>query len=321
MKFYKLPTVMFPMVLSLVTACSSTPNGNVADMPGHNSASRALTENALNNATYRINELGTFHLDNGEFNRQYGEGMTQRHKVTLEKIAFGDLDHDGLSDAVVILAWQSGGSGTFKYLMAMRNTGSAPLQQDGIFLGDRVQISAVSIAAGQVRLETISSGPRDPACCPSQQVKQVYILHDGKWAQSADNIADSTVSVASNATLTGIVWKWERFEDTSELQHFVIDDPNKYTLILLPDGTYRAKADCNRMQGQYTQEGGRIKIASGAATLAECEPGSQYAEYMRHLTEAVSFVLRENKLVLNLMMDGGNLVFENGGTVSNIHRY
>ena len=85
------------------------PSGNVADIPSHISASRALTEKDLANATYRINGLGMFHLDNGEFIRQYGEGVTQRHKVTL--------DHDGLSDAAVILAWQSGGSGTFKYLM------------------------------------------------------------------------------------------------------------------------------------------------------------------------------------------------------------
>lgn len=317
MKFYKLPTVVFPMVLTLVTACGSIPGGNVADKPSHGSASRALTENDLANAIYRINELGTFHLDNGEFNSQYGVGMTERHKVTLEKVAFGDLDHDGLSDAAVILASQSGGSATFKYLMAMRNAGSVPRQQDGILLGDRVQISALSIAAGQVRLETLSSGPHDPACCPSRQVKQVFILHDGKWAQSVD----STVSTVSATKLTGIVWKWERFEDTSKLHDFVIDDPNKYTLILLPDGTYRVKADCNRMQGQYTREGGRIKIEPGAATLAECEPGSRYAEYLRHLTEAVSFVLREKKLVLNLMMDGGNLVFEHGGAVSNVHRY
>lgn len=321
MKFYKLPTVAFPIVLALVTACGSTPGGNVADKPSHSSASRALTENDLANATYRIDELGTFRLNNGEFNRQYGVGETQRHKVALEKIAFGDMDHDGLTDAAVILAWQSGGSGTFKYLMAMRNTGSGPRQQDGILLGDRVQISAFSIAAGEVRLETLTSGPRDPACCPSQQMKRIYILHDGKWVRSADNIADSTASIASNAILTGIVWKWERFEDTSKLHDFVVDDTNKYTLILLPDGTYRVKADCNRMQGLYTLDGSRIKIAPGAATLAECEPGSRYAEYLRHLSEAISFVLRDNKLVLNLMMDGGSLVFEHGEAVSNIHRY
>jgi heat shock protein HslJ len=308
MKFCKFSTLVFPIVFILVTACSSTREGIVADKPSHSSASRALTENALNNAAYQIDEVGLFNLDNGVFNQSYGESMTQRHQVTLEKVAFGDLDDDGLGDAAVILARQSGGSGTFRYLVAMRNTGNSPRQQDSVFLGDRVQIIALSIAADQVNLEAVAASPHDPACCPAQQVKQAYILRDGKWAQSVDKIADSDPPIASSSTITGIVWKWGRFEGSSNKSNFVIDDPNKYTLMLLPNGSYQAKADCNRMQGQYTLEGRRIKIMPGAATLAECAPGSRYADYLRHLTEAVSFVVRDNKLVLSLVVDGGNLV-------------
>lgn len=316
MKFCK-----FSIVFILVTACGSTLDGTVADKPSHSSESRALTENVLNNATYRIDELGVFTVDNGEFKQPYGEGMTQRHQVALEKVAFGDLDDDGLGDAAVILTRQSGGSGTFRYLVAMRNTGNAPRQQDSVLLGDRVQIIALSIAADQVNIEAVTAGPHDPACCPTQQVKQAYILRDGKWAQSADKIADSDPPIASSSTITGIVWKWERFEDSSNKNNFVIDDPNKYTLMLLPNGSYQAKADCNRMQGQYTLEGRRIKIMPGAATLAECVPGSRYADYLRHLTEAVSFVVRDNKLVLSLVVDGGNLVFEHGGKVSESRKH
>jgi len=199
MKTYTTQTIVALIILALVTACSITHGGNVADKPSHSSASRVLTEEDLNHATYRIDELGTFQLDNGEYKHQYGDGTTQRHKVTLEKVAFGDLDYDGLNDAAVILTWHSGGSGTFKYLMAMRNTGHAPWQQDSVLLGDRVQIRALSIAAGQVNIETLTTGPRDPACCPTQQVKQAYILRDGKWTQSADKIADADSAAASHA--------------------------------------------------------------------------------------------------------------------------
>ena len=236
MKTYKFLVIAALIAHGLITACSSTSGGSVVDKPGYNDRKQAFTENDLANAIYRINELGAFKLDNGEFKRQYGEGMTQMHQITLEKVAFGDLDHDGLSDAAVILAWQSGSSGTFRYLVAMRNTGNAPRQQDSVLLGDRVQISALSIAAGQVGLETVAAGPHDPACCPSQQVKQAYVLCDGKWKQSADKIADSDAAAVSRANITGIVWKWERFEDMSDKNDFDIDDPNKYTLILLPSG-------------------------------------------------------------------------------------
>ena len=225
MKNYKLLVIAGFFSPVFLLACGSTSGGQGADIAGQKVAKQSLTTDDLANTSYRIDRLGEFRLDKGEFNRQFGEGMTQKHKVNLEKVAFGDLDHDGLEDAAVILASQSGGSGTFKYLMAMRNTGNVPQQLDSILLGDRVQISALSIADGQVRLEKLQAGPGDPACCPSQRVQEAYRLRDGRWSESADRIADS------NATITGIVWKWERYEDTSESRHFVIDDPGKYTLI------------------------------------------------------------------------------------------
>ena len=320
MKFCKVQTIVFPIMLALITACSTT-SRNGADKPSRSSAGQALTENVLNNATYQIDELGTFQLDNGKFERRYGEGSTQIDKVSLEKFTFGDLDGDGLSDAAVILTRQSGGSATFRYLVAMHNAGSTPRQQASVLLGDRVQISALSIAAGQVGLETVTTGPSDPACCPSHRLKQAYSLRDGKWAQSVDKPVNSDAVTGSNANITGIVWKLERFEDTLDVHNFVIDDPNQYTLILLPDGSYQVKADCNRMQGRYTLAGKQIKIAPGAATLAECAPGSRYAEFLRYLTEALGFVVHENKFRLNLMREGGSLVFEHGGAVSESHRH
>jgi len=201
MHFCKLSAAVLPMVFAQLAACGITHGGHVADKPNHSHACPALTETALNNATYRIDELGIFRLGNGEYLHPYGEGITQRHKVTLEQAAFGDLDDDGLSDAAVILARQSGGSGTFKYLVAMRNTGNAPRQQGSVLLGDRVQIRALSIAAGVVNVETVTFGPRDPMCCPTQQVKQAYRLRDGKLAQSDHAAADS----ASNENITHTV--------------------------------------------------------------------------------------------------------------------
>ncbi|MGZ8935569.1 MAG: META domain-containing protein [Methylobacter sp.] len=125
----------------------------------------------------------------------------------------------------------------------------------------------------------------------------------------------------NNANITGIVWKLRRFEGASKLHNFVIDDPNKYSLILLPNGSYQVNADCNRMQGQYALERKRLKIAPGAATSSECPPGSWFAAYLRYLTEAATFTLHDNKLQLNLMMDGDCLIFENGGEISDSRRH
>jgi heat shock protein HslJ len=320
MKVYKLLSIAALIAHGLITACGTISGGMPAES-GQNSAQQALTENDLANAIYRIDSVGEFRLVKGEFKHQYGEGSTQIHKVVLEKVAIGDLDDDGLDDAAVILAVQSGGSGTFRYLIAMRNTGHLPDQRDSLFLGDHVQTRLFSIADGQVRLEMLQPNPGNPVCRPGRQVKQTYKLHNGKWGLMTNQVTDLSIPLDSEAKITGIVWKWERYDDTFHSSHFLIDDPSKYTLIFLPNGTYQVKADCNRMQGQYTRKGAAINIVPGAATLAECGPESHYSEYLRDLTEAISFEVRDNKLVLNLVMGGESLVFGNGGPVSDKSRY
>ena len=316
MKHTKFLVILFPIVFALVSSCSQQPIIQpIANESG------LLTKSALNNTTYHIGELGTIRLNNGEFKNQYGEGATQMHRVTLEKIAFGDLNGNGLDDAAVILAWQNGGSGTFKYLVAVQNSSGLPQQIDSILLGDRVQVSALSITSGAVQLEEVTHTPLDPMCCPSQQAKQSYVLRANKWAQINGKVVHSNTAKSATEMLapdiTGIVWKLERFNDNEKegLPNIVIDEPDKFTLTLLPNGTYQVMADCNRMQGQYTLEGTRIKIEPGPATLAECPPGSPYAEYLRRLNKVVSFILHENKLVLNLIMNKGNMIFKNGGSI------
>jgi hypothetical protein len=184
MKLCKLLKVLLLMNLVLVTACSVITGGIATQKSSPSSTIETLTETYLANATYRLNEFGIFKLDNGEYEHRYGEGMTQRIQVTLEKVGFGDLNDDGSGDAAVILAGQSGGSGTFKYLVAMVNSGAQVRQQASMRLGDRVQISALSIVDGKVKLETVKAGPLEPVCCPTQMQKQSFILRDAEWVEN-----------------------------------------------------------------------------------------------------------------------------------------
>jgi hypothetical protein len=258
MKSYQYLVLVFWILLVMLSACSDKLiiKENLR-----------LTENVLNNTNYHIGGLGTIRLDKGKFKQQYGEGEKQIHLVIVEKLAFGDLNNYGLDDAAVVLAWQNGGSGTRRYLVAIQNSSGLPQQMESILLGDRVQVSALSIAAGEVTLEELAFSSPDPMCCPSQRMKQTYTLRADKWAQNADKAVPANTVTGSaemlDADIIGFVWKWERFNDKTNLHDIVVDDPEKYTLILLSNGTYQVKADCNRMQGQYTLEGKRIRIAPG----------------------------------------------------------
>jgi len=92
-----------------------------------------------------------------------------------------------------------------------------------------------------------------------------------------------------------------RFDASEGDESFAMDDSARYTLALLADGSCRVRADCNRMQGAYLMEGERIAINSGAATLAECGPGSYYSQYLRYLTEARQFEVPEKTGQLKLI--------------------
>jgi heat shock protein HslJ len=114
--------------------------------------------------------------------------------------------------------------------------------------------------------------------------------------------------------LIGVVWKLLRFDDSKNVDSFAINASERYTLTLLPNGLYRVKADCNRMQGAYTLAEKEIKIKPGAATLAECGTDSKYAQYLRYLAEVDRWNIDGNPRQLALITNKGLLVFERDGS-------
>jgi heat shock protein HslJ len=123
---------------------------------------------------------------------------------------------------------------------------------------------------------------------------------------------DPTTSPAVPEVI-GIVWEWERFlgnDDTT----VDVDDPSRYTLILNPDGTYQVRADCNRANGAYELDGSHLTLQPGPTTLAECEPGSLYSDFLAKLGHVRTYFLDDGMLVLDLWADGGHMLFRPPGT-------
>ena len=109
------------------------------------------------------------------------------------------------------------------------------------------------------------------------------------------------------------MWHWERFEDTAELHDIIVADPHRYTLRLLPGGTFGVKADCNTGSGAYTLARSSITLKLRILTRAVCPPESLSNTFLTRLGEVVTYVLYEGKLFLNLKIDGGNMVFASAG--------
>jgi heat shock protein HslJ len=265
-----------------------------------------LDVKALENLEYRSEWMasGTAPLTDGEYSEAAAPGSATKTVVKMYRVAFGDAP-DGRPFAAVILVTDPGGSGTFYDLAAVAVQDGKLAHVASVFLGDRVKIESLVVEDGEVVVEMVKQGPHDPMCCPTQRVVERYALQN-ELVQVSSEIQSDT---SDTSDLVGIVWEWERFlgNDGSVLE---VNDPSRYTLVLNPDGTYQVGADCNMSGGAYTLDGGSLTLQPGPTTLAECEPGSLYDEFLAYLGHVRTHVRADDgKLVLDLWADAGQMVF------------
>jgi heat shock protein HslJ len=82
-----------------------------------------------------------------------------------------------------------------------------------------------------------------------------------------------------------------------------------YSLVFQEDGTVNITADCNTAQGTYQAEGKSIQIQVGAMTKAMCPAGSRSDEFIKYLGSAAIYFFQDGNLYIDLMADGGTMVF------------
>jgi para-nitrobenzyl esterase len=88
------------------------------------------------------------------------------------------------------------------------------------------------------------------------------------------------------------------------------DDGSKYTLAFSADGILAARIDCNRARAAWNSPSpGRLELGPMAATRAECGPGSLHDQMMRQLPSVRSYLIRDRRLHLLLVADGGDYEF------------
>jgi heat shock protein HslJ len=91
----------------------------------------------------------------------------------------GDLNHDGIEDAVAVLEDDADGTGRFTFLAPVLSVLATPATLPAVMAGDRIQIVSLVMDQGEVVLEMITQGPSDPACCGATRARVTYALQDG----------------------------------------------------------------------------------------------------------------------------------------------
>ncbi len=122
------------------------------------------------------------------------------------------------------------------------------------------------------------------------------------------NMMADAGSLYFNPVLTGVVWQWVEFQ-SSDGSVVTANDPSRYTIEFMSDGSVQVLADCNRGFGDATIEGNSIDLIV-ATTRMMCADNSQSNDFLLVLDQAVSWVIRDGMLALALPADAGIALFQ-----------
>jgi hypothetical protein len=93
--------------------------------------------------------------------------------------AEGDLNGDGVSDIAFLLTQDSGGSGTFYYVVAALKTDTGYQGTNAVLLGDRIAPQTTGIKDGQITVNYADREPGEPmSAAPSVGVSK-YLRVEG----------------------------------------------------------------------------------------------------------------------------------------------
>jgi hypothetical protein len=159
-------TVEFPTPVPTLPATSS-------------SAGTDLPMAALLNGVYYSPDWGQFQLTDGVYYRTPPTAQESPETYTtriMEPVFYGDVNMDGLQDALVILNTQNGGTGHFIELAVVLNQNGSANNVSTVSLGDRVGVEAATVENGVITLSMRVHGPDDGLCCASQAATWRFLL-------------------------------------------------------------------------------------------------------------------------------------------------
>ena len=134
---------------------------------GENTAglSGSSVSNPLN-TTYTI-ENQAVKLVDGSFEAPAAPGSAAMLLVSvIGRPVYGDLDHDGEKDAVVVIVYDAGGSGTFYYIAAAIYKKDTFNGTRGYLLGDRIAVQDVEIRNRVVTVDYVHRHPQESMSTP-----------------------------------------------------------------------------------------------------------------------------------------------------------
>ncbi len=130
-----------------------------------------------------------------------------------------------------------------------------------------------------------------------------------------DKTADSETGVVES--LAGTKWRLLEFQSMDDSVDTIRpEDSSKFTMQLNADGAVNMMLDCNQANGTWSSQAGpdgtsgRFEFGKLATTNALCPAPRLDEQISTHTQYVRSYLLKDGKLYLSLMADGGIYVWE-----------
>jgi heat shock protein HslJ len=221
-----------------------------------------------------------------------------------------DLDRDGVEDVIFLLTRETGGSGTYYYVVAALAKPGGPIGSHGLFLGDRIAPQSIqSGPPGTVIVNFAERAPGESFAVRPSLGKTLWLRFDPDTLQFGELVREFEGEAdPARMTLHMHRWTWLRHTRADGSEERPIDAA-AFTLEFGPGGRLTATTDCNLLAGEYLADGDRLAIGELSATRMHCE-GSQEAWFSELLRAAKGFRFTgKGELIIELGAGGGSLVF------------
>lgn len=144
--------------------------------PMNTKLSSGLTLDEIKNTqVYAPQSQKNVKLTDGKY--EAGDGADYALVEVLPQSTLADLNGDGVQDAAVLLAENTGGSGVFVSLVAFLSSENGFSESQAVLIDDRPQINSLSVANGKITIDALIHAENDAMVSPSLRVMESYMIY------------------------------------------------------------------------------------------------------------------------------------------------
>ena len=226
-----------------------------------------------------------------------------------------DLNNDGREDNVFVLTQETGGSGTFFYVVAAINTENGYIGSDGYLLGDRIAPQTIEKSQnptqkGVVVVNYMDRAKEEPMTKKPSEGKSISLKLDEntmQWGIVEPNFEGEANPAQMSLMMKSWTWIKAQYNDGKTIEPKKTD---VFTLTFKKDGTFTATTDCNNMGGKYSNVKNSLVFSNIYSTKMYCED-SQENDFASLLDKTNGYLFTsKGELVLDLKLDSGSVYFK-----------